>query len=53
MTRLGQELERRVSILERPDANPSSSRHLPRTDVLVLAALTLGSLCAVWIAQAL
>lgn len=53
MTPLEQELVRRMTILDRTDATPSGSRHLPRTDGVVLAALTIGSLCAVWIAQAL
>lgn len=53
MTRLEHELARRLAILERSETTEPAGRHLPRIDALVLAALTMGSLCAVWIAQAL
>lgn len=53
MTPLDRDLERRISILECTDGEPSAGRRLPRSDRVILAVLTLGSLCAVWIAQAL
>lgn len=39
LTKLEQELERRIAILEPSDAEPAGNRALPRTDCMVLAAL--------------
>ncbi len=53
MTRLEQELGRRLTLLERTEAKPPPSRLLPRADTIALAAITFGSFAVVLIAQAL
>jgi len=51
-TPLEQELERRIAILDGTGGEQADDRDLPHTDRLVLAVLTIGSVLAVWIAQA-
>ncbi|MCU0649716.1 MAG: hypothetical protein MUF00_17130 [Gemmatimonadaceae bacterium] len=47
-----QELERRIAILDGTGGEQADDRDLPHTDRLALAVLTIGSVLAVWIAQA-
>ena len=47
------ELERRIALLDGHESEPPDARELPRTDRTVLGVLTIGSLVAVWLVQAL
>ncbi|MGY6551508.1 MAG: hypothetical protein ACXIT4_06375 [Erythrobacter sp.] len=53
MSLLGEELERRIAILEQSEAEALPERHLPRADTIIMVLLILCSLGAVWIAQGL
>ena len=50
MSPIEQELERRLALLPYDD---KADRRLPQLDTLILAALTIGSLVIVLVAQAL